>query len=422
VSDKLQQYRHHNYPLPEKAHYWQLSAPGLEHLDLVELPRRQPGPEEIAFRTDANGICFSDVKIINAGDGHPRLAGYDLAKDKVVPGHELAMTVVEVGENVSDKFKVGDRFIVQADMLKYGKAVGYDVWGGFCDYGIFGPEVQEYLIPIRNAEAGYSETALVEPWACVEASYARADMGELDRKVWLCGGAGPMGQMHLVRTFSVRMSGQAPNLDTVLLTDISEPRLEEVRARYNPMAEKAGVRFEALNPNSPDFPDKLEELAPEGFDYLVALCPVPEVIEAAMKKLRIYGVLNLFAGFKRGTGNLNMGDIHYDQITVTGNSGSRIDDMQEVLRKVEAGQLATNSSVYAVVGLAGAKEAVQQVQEGKATNKILIYSQCKNLPLTPVRELADQLPFPEEVREQVREGNWSIEAERVLLESKWANE
>ena len=43
-----------------------------------------------------------------------------------------------------------------------------------------------------------------------------------------------------------------------------------------------------------------------------------------MKK---YGVLNLFAGFPRGKGALNMGDLHYDQHTITGNSGSTMKDL-----------------------------------------------------------------------------------------------
>jgi threonine dehydrogenase-like Zn-dependent dehydrogenase len=416
----LQTYKAVQYPLPETARCWQLSGAGFDKLELVEIPRRKPGPDEIAFRTDVNGICFSDVKIVSAGPGHPRLAKYNIEKEKVVPGHELALTVVEAGENAAARFKVGDRFIVQADMLKYGKAVGYDVWGGFCDYGIFGPEVQEYLIPITQTEAGYSETALVEPWACVEASYARVDMGPLDQKVWLCGGAGPMGQMHLVRTFSLKISGHTPNLETVLLTDISDARLESVQSRYAALAAQAKVKFVTLNPNEPDYEEKLDELAPEGFDFLVALCPVPPVIEAGIKRLRQYGVVNLFAGFKRGEGVLNMGDIHYDQVTISGNSGSRMDDMKAVLRKVEAGQLNTNSSAYAVVGLEGAKDGVISVRDGKAFNKVLIYSQCKDLPLTPVSDLADQLPFPADVREEVRKGHWSSKAEEVLLASKWA--
>lgn len=420
MSNVLDSYRKVEYKLPETERCWQLSGAGFDQLELVEIPRRKPGPDEIAFRTDVNSICFSDVKIISAGPSHPRLAKYNIEKDKVVPGHELALTVVEVGKNVAGKIKVGDRFIVQADMLKYGKAVGYDVWGGFSDYGIFGPEVQEYLIPITATQAGYSETALVEPWACVEASYARVDMGPLDETVWLCGGAGPMGQMHLVRTFALKIAGQTPNLKTVLLTDISDARLESVQERYHAMAEQAGVRFVTLNPNQPDYEKKLDEIAPDGFNFLVALCPVPPVIEAAIRRLNQYGVVNLFAGFKRGEGILNMGDIHYDQITISGNSGSRIDDMHAVLKKVQDGYLNTNSSVYAVVGLEGAKEGVLSVRDGKAFNKILIYSQCKDLPLTPVAELADQLPFPEDVREQVRKGLWSSRAEEVLLASKWA--
>ncbi|MCA9439091.1 MAG: hypothetical protein KC978_25120, partial [Candidatus Omnitrophica bacterium] len=80
----------------------------------------------------------------------------------------------------------------------------------------------------------------------------------------------------------------------------------------------------------------------------------------------------------------------------------------------------TNSSAWAVVGIEGAKEGVLQVKEGKAYNKVLIYPQCKDLPLTPIEDLADQLPFPAEVKEQVSKGIWSKNAEEVLLESKWA--
>lgn len=419
MSSVLDTYRKVDYNLPKTARCWQLSGTGFEKMDLVEIPRPQPGPDDVAFRVDVNSICFSDVKVVTAGKSHPRLVNYDVENKKVVPGHEIAMTIVEVGKNVASKFKVGDRFMVQADMLKYGKAVGYDVWGGYCDYGVFAPEVQEYLIPITEPKAGYSETALVEPWACVEASYARVDIGPMDEVVWLCGGAGPMGQMHLVRTFAVKKSGQAPNLKTVLLTDIIDARLESVQERYSAMAQDVGVRFVTLNPNNPGYEKSLDEIAPNGFNFLVALCPVAPVIQAALKRLKQYGVVNLFAGFKRGEGALNMGDVHYDQITISGNSGSRIDDMYSVLSKVQAGFLNTNSSVYAVVGLEGAKEGVMWVRDGKAFNKIVIYPQCKDLPLTPISELAGQLPFAEDVREQVRKGHWSTQAEEVLLASKW---
>ncbi len=415
----IAEYKHPSDGLPETTLTWQLSGAGEENLQLVELPRRKPGPNEIAFRTDVNGICFSDVKILMAGPEHPRLKKYNVARDKVVPGHEMSITIVEVGGNVKDRFKVGQRFIVQADMLKYNKAVGYDVWGGFSQYGIFGPEVHEdYLIPIKT-DIGYSEAALVEPWACVEASYVRADMGPMDRLVWFCGGGGPMGQMHIVRTIYLKRRGTAPSIETMLLTDISDERLNACRDKFTEMAAADGIQFITLNPNHPGYEEKLNEIAPKGFDYMVALAPIPDVVMAAMKRVKQYGVVNLFAGLKRGTGPITLGDLHYDQITITGNSGSRIDDMISVLRQVEADQLDTNSSAYAVVGIKGAKEGLLQVAKGIALNKVLIYPQIPDLPLTPIPQLADKLPFPDWMREDVRKGKWTRASERVMLQ-EWA--
>ena len=88
------------FDVPEKTLVWQLTGKGLENFHLEEIPVPRPGPRDILFRSDSNGICFSDVKIINAGGDHPRLKGYDILKDKVVPGHEISITVLEVGADV----------------------------------------------------------------------------------------------------------------------------------------------------------------------------------------------------------------------------------------------------------------------------------------------------------------------------------
>ncbi|GIV11550.1 MAG: hypothetical protein KatS3mg020_1041 [Fimbriimonadales bacterium] len=72
---------------------------------------------------------------------------------------------------------MGERYIVQADVYVNGRvqAVGYALDGGYSQYTVFGE-------PVLNGDAGcyllrcpehlsYAEAALVEPWACVVASY-----------------------------------------------------------------------------------------------------------------------------------------------------------------------------------------------------------------------------------------------------------
>lgn len=167
--------------LPQSYKRWHLYGAGLENVgkegkpESVPLPT--PGPDEILVRHDACGICYSDIKIIGLGGEHPRLAGRDLHKDPVVMGHEVALTVVGVGDSYRARFQPGQRFIVQADIFYKGAglAYGYALPGGMSQYGLIGKEVIEgdegcYLLPINGA-TGYVEAALVEPWACVEAAY-----------------------------------------------------------------------------------------------------------------------------------------------------------------------------------------------------------------------------------------------------------
>ena len=68
-----------------------------------------PRADQILVRSDAVGLCYSDVKIIRQGGSHPRLYNRDLAADPVVQGHEVTMTVVAVGEAWRNRFAPGQR-------------------------------------------------------------------------------------------------------------------------------------------------------------------------------------------------------------------------------------------------------------------------------------------------------------------------
>ena len=402
--------------VPERTLVWQLTGKGFENFHLEEIAVPVPGPEDILFRSDTNGICFSDVKIINAGGEHPRLEGYDVLEEKVVPGHEVSLTVLKVGPKADPRIRVGDRYIVQADMLKYNTAVGYAIWGGMIQYGTFDRRVQEYLIKIQ-ADIGYAQASLVEPWACIEASYERADLQPVDDVVWVLGGGGPMGQMHVLRTISLKELGKLPALVALVISDVSQERLEAVRARFGERCSKSGVELVLLDPTSPDFDARMREVAPEGVAYTVACAQIPEVVSDSLKYLRRYGVLNLFAGIKRGTGPVFLGDIHYDQHTLTGNSGSRLSDMEKMLRITERGELDTNASAGAVVGMKACAEGVKAVADGTITNKTILYPQLTDLPLTRIQDLPSMISFSKEVEADVREGRWSAEAEAEMLES-----
>jgi threonine dehydrogenase-like Zn-dependent dehydrogenase len=175
--DPVDQFRAGTGPVPASYSRWHLRGAGLDSLteEVVELPKI--APDQLVVRHDACGICFSDIKVLNLGPNHPRLIGRDMVKHPVVLGHEVALTIVKVGDALTGQFAVGQRFIVQADVYYNGVnlAYGYALDGGMAQYGVVGDEVLRgdegcYLLPIRD-DTGYVEAALVEPWACVVAAY-----------------------------------------------------------------------------------------------------------------------------------------------------------------------------------------------------------------------------------------------------------
>ena len=181
MSNVLNRYKNLDYNLPDKNLAWQMHEKGVENFGKTGipdvLPFIKPKHDEVLVRVDAIGVCFSDVKLITQGSSHPRISGRDLSKAPVIGGHEVSLTIIEAGDDYKDKYKTGDRFIVQADVYfkGVGMAYGYALPGGMQQFGIVGEPVLNgddgsYLIPVKP-ETGYAEAALVEPWTCVVASY-----------------------------------------------------------------------------------------------------------------------------------------------------------------------------------------------------------------------------------------------------------
>src|SRR6187402_889225 len=103
---------------------WHLYGAGLENLGREGVPEEVPvpsyGPDELLVRQDACGLCFSDTKVIALGPNHPRLTGRDMTQNPVTLGHEVAVTVVGVGDNRKGQFAIGERFVLQADVFYQG--------------------------------------------------------------------------------------------------------------------------------------------------------------------------------------------------------------------------------------------------------------------------------------------------------------
>lgn len=233
-------------------------------------------------------------------------------------------------------------------------------------------------------------------------------------RLWLLGAAGAMGHMHVQRAIEV-----GPRPSRIIATNRSSSRIEALQERFGAAAREFGIDLVCLTEDElgpEQFRHRLWELSDgEGFDDIVILAPSIRAIEDGTDLLAPGGVMNIFAGLKRGT------DAHLDlnpvvdqrQVRFVGSSGSSIADMRRMLELTEQGWLSTNRSVAAVAGLDGFKDGVQAVAEGVFPGKVVVYPHIRGLGVTPLADLKERLPA---VYAELGAGEvWTKEAEAVLL-------
>ncbi len=311
--DILDRYKQANHKLPGTMLRWRLFGAGFDKFGedgrTSEVPLPEYRENELLMRVDACGICFSDVKLIRAGGGHPRLYDRDLENEPVTPGHEVAFTVTGVGDKLKDRFKVGDRFIIQADVLHKGKGVayGYVIDGGFAQYSLIGEEILEgdegcYLLPV-DSEIGYAEAALVEPWTCVEAAYDQPlrEGPKPGGCTWVIGNPELEHGLKIPPGFS---PGQ------LVLTNVGR----ELRDLLKTSVGQDAAIIDEYQLDSTADPERVrkEFTGGKGFDDIWVLLPASaDVLGLTEKCLADNGILNLVA--PKGAGSLSSGiDINAD--------------------------------------------------------------------------------------------------------------
>lgn len=310
MTNILARYRKVDYTLPETYLSWDLFGKGIEHLGKagapVEYPLRDPGDDEILLRVDALGLCFSDTKLIWAGNEHPRIQGRDLQADPTVPGHEAAMTIVKVGAKWADRFQVGQRFIIQADIFIQGEqmAFGYVQRGAMAQFAYVNGNVLDgddgcYLLPMQE-HTGYAEAALVEPWACVEAAY---HIPSRDAPL-------PKGRLLIVFAGDARVdftdlycTTEPPALTTVL----GEPT-----TALTPVLGPVGLLCKG-NPTPGDI-DRVvkEETGGKGYDDILLIGAVSAaLVEACDRALAPHGILCFLGEGDFEPARIDIGRVHY---------------------------------------------------------------------------------------------------------------
>ena len=214
------------------------------------------------------------------------------------------------------------------------------------------------------------------------------------------GAGGPMGQMHVIRNVCCGIDGVS-----VLATDFDEPRLDSLRKLATPMADKNGTKLSVVNPQN----NPIEAQ----FSYIAIMVPIPQLVQNAIGDATEDCVVNIFAGIPAPTvAEVDLNALIKKRCFLFGTSGSTLEDMKVVLRKIEANTLDTNASVDAISGLAGAIDGIAAVENRTLAGKIIVYPDLPEMELTPLADLPDKMP---EIAAKLDNGIWTVEAEKALL-------
>ncbi len=230
------------------------------------------------------------------------------------------------------------------------------------------------------------------------------------------GAGGPMGQMHVQRALEM---SDGPKV--LIATEINEDRLDTLRQKFLPLAEKNNCELHVVNPNN--LTGGLDGLVKEvsgglGADDVVVSVPSARLMAESAALMNLDGMMVLFAGVPNGTlAPLNLSNVYMYNAQFTGTSGLTIDDQGMVLTKTDQGKLSPGRMVAAIGGMNTAIDALEGVINNTYPGKIVIFPQIQNLPLIGLDELQEKLP---EVAEKLGPGNvWTIEAEAKLIEKYW---
>ena len=218
------------------------------------LPDPFAGEDDVVVEVKASGICHTDFEVLKAN--------YGTSAFPVVPGHEYAGVVAEVGPGVTS-VAVGDRVVVDPN-IECGKcraclrgwahlcetlgAYGVTENGGFAEFSVVKASALH-----RIGEMDFSAAALSEPMGCVLNGLDAVHTPIMENA--LIFGAGPMGLL-----MAIALS--ARNVAEIVFTDIDSTRLELA----------ASLGFRTVAPGSSDLA-KLRH----GVDLVVDATGVPAV-------------------------------------------------------------------------------------------------------------------------------------------------
>jgi len=252
-------------------------------LEVADLPRPEPGRDEVLVQVAACGICGSDVH------------GYDGSSGRRIPplvmGHEASGVVAGIGEDVS-RFAVGDR--VTFDSTVYCGVCHFCLNGeiNLCDnrqvVGVSTPDfrragafaefvtVPERIVYRLSDELSFAEAAMLEAVSVALHAVAVSDLKGGETVLVI--GAGMIGLLIL-------QAACAAGCSRVLVTDVDASRLK--------LAQESGADETILASGAEMVSEVLRLTGGRGVDLVLEAVGREETVSAAVDAVRKGGTVTL---------------------------------------------------------------------------------------------------------------------------------
>lgn len=396
----------------------------LEEFELPEITE-----DEVLLKVVTDSLCASTYKAVKQGTAHKRVPE-NIAEQPVIIGHEMCGEIVQVGENLKNDWKVGQRIVIQPALKLpsgYDPGYSYPYIGGSATYAVV-PKIvleRECMVPFEGDS--FFKGSLVESLGCVlrgykgfyhtdYSNYHRTDGAKKGGRIAILGGAGPMG------IGAVEMASGYAGVSQVVVTDLNQERLDYAARKSSP--EEAAKRgCELIYINTSDMEDAAAELiriSDGGFDDVFVMVPVPALFTMAEKICREDGCVNFFAGpaVHEMQGSLNLYRVHYDGIHVVGTAGSIPEDTIDTIKLIEQNAINPGAIVSHILGLKDVSNAIYEMEHPNGAKKVCYTG--LDIPYVAIDDFAE-LGKESELFKALAEiverngGNWCCEAEKYLL-------
>lgn len=311
-------------------------------MSVETLPDPAPGPGDVVVAVDACGVCGTDL--------HVRDGDYPVTRYPIVPGHELAGTVVARGKDVR-AIEIGAFVAVDpvvacgycmpcragwTNLCENWRGYGVALNGGFADLAV----VRADRAQVVGDELPRRWAGLIEPLSCVLHALDRLGGVRVGESVLVIG-SGPTGLM-----LTALLSRSGAVVDAV-------ERVPERRA----LATAFGAARSASSA------DELEQAG--GWDVVVEATGSVTGVETALKVVRRAGRVHIF-GVAPPSARAQFSPYEFfdRELTMTGSQSLRL-TFGRALQVMSAGFLDCNALITDTVPLEDAVVAFDNVRYGR---------------------------------------------------------